>query len=116
MNAIGYLDAVLADPDIDPKTVARIRDGAAKLDVRARRRGAPHFAALDATGQDAALRPFERRPEGVAWLRSMLGFLMEAFLGDPARGANPGQIGWRWARHRPAFPRPPEVGWRPEAR
>jgi gluconate 2-dehydrogenase gamma chain len=122
VNAIGYLDALLADPSIYPESVALVRDGAARLDARARQAGAPEFAALPAERQDAALRVFETHCAadgtwpGHAWLKKMLSYTLEAFFGDPVHGGNVGEVAWRWIGHRPGFPRPSRPGWRPRER
>ena len=118
VNAIGYLDAVLQQPHVEPDTVELITDGAAKLDKRARDKGARDFASLPLEQQDAAVRVFETfrtsdgRYPGHAWLRKMLGFTLEAFFGDPVHGGNPGEVAWKWAGHKPGFPRPTQPGWR----
>ena len=65
-----------------------------------------------------AVRVFEtfRTPDGRypghAWLKKMLSFVLEAFFGDPAHGGNPDEVAWKWAGHKPGFPRPPKAGWR----
>lgn len=118
VNAIGYLDAVLQQPHISPGTVPLIKDGAARLDARARRMNARDFAALPLAQQDAAVRVFEtfRTPDGRypghAWLKKMLAYTLEAFFGDPVHGGNPNEVAWKWAGHKPGFPRPTQPGWR----
>ncbi len=112
VNAVGYLDAVLADPDIERDTIVRIREGAALLDAFAREQGASSFASLPEEAQDDGLRSFETVWERQLWLRSMIALVMEAFLGDPTRGANPEGIGWAWAGNAIGYPRP-KPGWKP---
>ncbi len=124
VNAIGYLDAVLQDATISRHSRAVILDGAQKLDARAKGMGAAEFRALPATKQDAAIRVFEtfRAKDGShpghVWLERMLGYIFEAFFGDPVHGGNPDEIGWTWAGHKPGFPRPKpsQKGWRPTER
>lgn len=112
VNAVGYLDAVLADPEIEADTVKRIRTGAGLLDAFAQEQGASSFAALEEDAQDAGIRSFETPWERQLWLRSMIALVMEAFLGDPTRGANPDAIGWTWAGNTIGYPRP-KPGWKP---
>jgi gluconate 2-dehydrogenase gamma chain len=122
VNAIGYLDAVLQQPHILPETVPLIRAGAAKLDERARKMGVQEFRALDEDKQDGAIRVFEvwKLPDGTypghPFLKKMLSFILEAFFGDPIHGGNPDEIAWKWAGHKPGFPRPTEPNWRPVER
>lgn len=107
VNAPAYLHEVLSDPGLDPAERAVIRDGALALEAQAQGLGAKGFAALDGTGREAALRALEATPEGRTWIATMLGYVLEALLGDPVYGGNPDGVGWRWLGHRPGFPRPP---------
>ena len=52
------------------------------------------------------LRRIAASPAGENWLSTLILYLMEALLTDPAYGGNPGGIGWRWLRHTPGYPRP----------
>ncbi len=124
VNAIGYLDAVLQQGQVADSTRKIVKDGAAKLDARARAKGAKEFAALPPVQQDAAVRVFEtfKAPDGTypghTWLKWMLQYVLEAFFGDPVHGGNPDEIAWTWAGHKPGFPRPEphQKGWRPQER
>jgi gluconate 2-dehydrogenase gamma chain len=117
VNAVGYLDRVLQEPDLDP---ARFRDvvlaGAGRLEARARAQGGKGFASQSPEAQDALLRGLEADAQGVAWLRKVLYFGLEALLGDPVHGAQPGEQGWRWLQHAPPEPRPRTPGWKPVGR
>jgi gluconate 2-dehydrogenase gamma chain len=110
VNAIGYLDAVLADDEVDAETRALVKDGAARLDELARKRGAATFPALAREGQEALLHSFETDARGVEWLRKTIAFALEALLGDPVHGGNTDEVGWRWIGHRPGVPRPTKGG------
>ncbi|MFV1958752.1 MAG: gluconate 2-dehydrogenase subunit 3 family protein [Planctomycetota bacterium] len=112
VNAIGYVDAVLADPDVEEDTTERIRRAAAQLDDAAREQGAKDFRALPASEQAQALHGFRKTWEDELALRTLLAFTMEAFLGDPVDGVNPEAIGWTWAKIRPGYPRP-QPAWKP---
>lgn len=117
VNAAGYIDAVLGEAWFDVSEARRIRDGLDKLDLRAQREfERKDFPGLTAEQQDAAIRMFEAREGGIAWLRSTIGYVLEAFFGDPVHGINPDEIGWRWAGHVPGTPRPTEAGWRIQPR
>ena len=115
VNAIGYLDAVLADPEIEELRVELIKDGAAQLAVFAREKGKPSFAALPGEVMDEGIRGFEQPEEKQRWLRDLISLTLEAFLGDPVHGGNLDETGWTWTAHRPGFPRP-TPGWKPEGR
>ena len=115
--ATTYLERALKDPAVPANFTAHICKGIATLDAWARRHGAGDFLSLRPDGQDRAIRELSRTPRGGWWVRIVLGFTMEAFLGDPTRGgANPDEAGWRWAQHRPGWPRPKSPGWQPTER
>lgn len=113
VNAIGWIDALVADREIEEDEKARIRRGAATLDAFARKQGADDFASLSPTQQDAGLETLEARWEDRLILHALIAWSLEALLGDPIHGVNPEQIGWRWLDHRPGYPRPKE-GWKPK--
>jgi hypothetical protein len=121
VNAVGYLDAVLATEFVSAKNKSVILDGLGKLDTRVQALGVREFSLATAPQQDAAIKVFERFTSGGAmpghkWLRLMLRYIFEAFLGDPVHGGNPGEIGWKWIHHTPGTPRPTTPGWKPKAR
>jgi gluconate 2-dehydrogenase gamma chain len=106
VNATGVLDATLADPDFPPQRLVRVRAGLVEVEALARARGAADFASLDAAAREAVLVAWRERPAGPAWLRTVLAATLEAVLGDPVHGGNPGEVGWRWAGFTPGEPRP----------
>lgn len=117
VNAIGYLDRVLAEPELAPeKHRDPILAGVPRLEALARARGADGFAALAPEAQDEVLRSLEGDAEGVRWLRKVLYFGLEALLGDPVHGCQPGEQGWTWLSTGLPGPRPVEPRWRPERR
>lgn len=106
VNAIGYLDAALADRDTDPADVALVRSGALWLDEAARRGGARDFPDAPSGARETALRAVAEHARGPDWVLLVLMFGLEALLGDPVHGGNPGEVGWLWLGHRPGEPRP----------
>jgi hypothetical protein len=106
VRAADYLDAALTDPDTDPSVVARVRDGARRLDEAARRDGARDFADAPADARERAMRAVAATDDGPAFVLAALMFGLEALLGDPVHGGNPGEIGWTWLGHAPGDPRP----------
>jgi gluconate 2-dehydrogenase gamma chain len=116
VNAVGYLDAVLLEPEFDETWPRGIRGGAARLLARARAQGASAFDRLAPDRQDEAIASFETTAEGLRWLRRVVYLTLEALLGDPVHGGNRDEAGWRWIGFRPPSPRPTEPGWRPPRR
>jgi gluconate 2-dehydrogenase gamma chain len=114
VNAIGYLDRVLQEPDLEPaRYMDVIRGGLGILDAHAEKRGAARFTALDGAGQDAVLHALEAEAGGVLWIKRVLYFALEALLGDPVHGCQPGEVGWKWLGNAPGEPRPTSGGRRP---
>lgn len=107
IHAVGYLRLVLADPRLDPDDGGLLRAGLLELEKLCRERFAEEFTALATKQREAALRRLEESPTGERWLGEMLDFLLEALLGDPSYGGNPGGIGWKWLGITPGFPQPP---------
>lgn len=106
-NAIGYLDAAMASPDVPQETKDLVRQGAAHVDRSARWYRKARFHELTALQQDAVLRGLERDIRiGIRWLRAMLVLTIEGFLGDPLHGGNRDEAAWRWLGHVPGVPRP----------
>ena len=117
VNAIGYLDAVLTEPEIDPlKDTEAIKAGVPRLEEGARARGAATVPALEEAGQVAVLQGFEGTEPGRRWLKKMLGFALEALLGDPVHGCQPGEVGWKWLSYEAGEPRPTTPHWKPRPR
>ena len=66
------------------------------------------FAELDDAKREQTLQRIAASEAGENWLSTLILYLMEALLTDPAYGGNPGGIGWRWLQHVPGYPRPPK--------
>ncbi|MCR4300082.1 MAG: gluconate 2-dehydrogenase subunit 3 family protein [Sulfuricaulis sp.] len=107
IHAEAYLRGVLADPKLAPADRAFLIDGVESIGKLARGMTGKHFVELSHDEREAVLRGFGEMPEGERWLEEMLGYLMEALLGDPVYGGNPDGVGWQWLAHNPGFPRPP---------
>lgn len=107
IDAAGYLRFVLSEATLEPAEREFLVQGIAKLEQLTRAKTGRRFSELSEDEREAVLRDFEATAEGRRWLVEMLGYLLEALLGDPVYGGNPEGVGWRWLGHRPGFPRPP---------
>lgn len=121
VNAARYLDALLATDEVGADKKAVLLDGLTRLNDRAKRAGLSEFSLGSPAQQDAMIRVFETFKVGATypghkWLQTMLRYILEAFLGDPVHGGNPGEIGWKWIGHTPGSPRPTTPGWKPKPR
>lgn len=106
INALGYLRFVVADPKVDEEERQFILQGAGWLEELAAKQEAASFLDLDPARREQLLRRVAASSAGENWLSTLLLYLMEALLTDPAYGGNSRGIGWRWLRHIPGFPRP----------
>ena len=104
--ALQYFHFILGRPDLDPAEYQFLINGIKQLTELSTTEHKRDFATLSHTEKEATLRKLESTHEGYYWLRSVLQYLMEALLGDPAYGANPGGVGWQWLEIKPGFPRP----------
>lgn len=107
INALAYLNNVLADPKMDEEEKAFIRNGTEWLEELVREEQGGAFTGLNAAQREQMLRRIEQSSAGENWLATLLLYLFEALLSDPVYGGNPDGIGWRWLEHQPGFPRPP---------
>ncbi len=106
IQALAYLRFVVGDTKVDAEERGFILAGTAWLEDLSRQRMAASFLDLDEAGREALLRQVAASPQGENWLSTLLLYLMEALLTDPAYGGNPDGIGWRWLEHTPGYPRP----------
>ena len=106
IRATAYLDGVLADPDLDPETRSFVLRGVGWLDELAQEGDGRPFAALAPGVREDLLVRIGQSRSGDHWLSTLIGYTLEALLGDPLYGGNPGGIGWAWLDHNPGLPRP----------
>ncbi|MEN8174867.1 MAG: gluconate 2-dehydrogenase subunit 3 family protein [Pseudomonadota bacterium] len=106
INALAYLRFVVGDPKVDAEEREFIVKGAAWLEGMANDLTQKSFLELDEEHREQVLRRIVKSKTGENWVSTLLLYLMEALLTDPAYGGNPGGVGWRWLEHVPGFPRP----------
>jgi len=106
IRATAYLDGVLADPELDPETRSFVLSGVGWLDELAKEGDGQPFADLAPGVREDLLVRISQSRSGDRWLSKLIGYTLEALLGDPLYGGNPGGIGWAWLDHNPGLPRP----------
>jgi len=106
VNAVGHVDAALADPDFGPTDRRLVLSGLRRLDALARAAHGRPFADLEPEARLAAVEALGREPEGARSTAVVLGLVFEAAYGDPVYGVNPDGIGWASIGHEPPRPRP----------
>lgn len=106
INALGYLRFVVSDPKVDEETRVFILQGTEWLEGMADQLEQRSFPLLDQAARERVLRRVAGSQAGEHWISTLILYLMEALLTDPAYGGNPNGIGWRWLEHIPGYPRP----------
>lgn len=107
INALAYLNNVLADPKMDEEEKAFISNGVGWLEDLVKDEFGKSFTDLNAAQREQMLRRIEQSRAGENWLATLLLYIFEALLSDPVYGGNPNGVGWQWLEHQPGFPRPP---------
>lgn len=106
VDAIAFLDDLLARGDAPRRVARRIREGVVDIEREAAALGRTSFVDLSPEQRELALRTHARRYKGRRFLRYVLEHTLEAFLGDPLHGGNPDEVVWRYLDHRAGAPRP----------
>lgn len=109
VRATRYLEVALTGRDIDTRDLPRIKKGLDILAALLKKRGVPLFSHLSLSQREKLLREVEDTSDGEVWLRLILGYTLEAYVGDPSYGGNTDGIVWAWLGHTPGYPRPPVV-------
>jgi gluconate 2-dehydrogenase gamma chain len=107
IGATRYIQAAVQGSDVPPEDAAILRHGLRALASMQN----THFAQLSPEAREDLLRRFEATEKGASWLTLVMGYTLEAYVGDPAYGGNPDGIVWRWLEHTPGFPRPAAISW-----
>lgn len=106
IRALGYLQGILSDPAVDREEQNFILRGVDWLEGLCRQRHRASFVDLDPLRREQVLREVAGTEKGDNWLSTLMLYLCEALLADPAYGGNPDGVGWIWLRHQPGYPRP----------
>ncbi|MCU7958941.1 MAG: gluconate 2-dehydrogenase subunit 3 family protein [gamma proteobacterium symbiont of Bathyaustriella thionipta] len=107
IHALDYLRFVVQDPWVDADERQFIVQGSHWLEDLAHSREQTSFLLLDQARREQLLQQIADSSAGENWLSTLLLYLMEALLTDPAYGGNPAGTGWQWLQHTPGYPRPP---------
>lgn len=108
VNAAAWLDASLVTVHLDTDEAERIVAGLGDLDRLARAEEGKGFLDLDLAARDVVLHAFANTPSGRQWIVTVLPLTLEAYLGAPSWGGNPGGVVWESLGMRAPYPLPPE--------
>jgi gluconate 2-dehydrogenase gamma chain len=80
--------------------------GIKRLNELSNNRLKAEFRRLRSVQKEEILRLVEADDSGEEWLTLVMGYTIEAYVGDPVHGGNPNGIAWQWLGHSPGSPRP----------
>ncbi len=108
VNATSYFERALLQTNFDAEVVTYLTNGVGWTTEESRTLFEASPQTLSANQMESLFTHLvDNTRWGESWLSSMLTYILEALLADPAYGGNPDQIGWKWLHHQPGFPRPP---------
>lgn len=110
INASDYIRVCLVDRDIDEADRKFLAKGFSRLAEFTTSKRGQSWDSLNSASQEEVLREFVE-DDGDSWVSTVLSYVLEALLGDPAYGVNKNGVGWRWLEHQPGFPRPESPKW-----
>lgn len=114
INALNYFQFIVADTSIDTDEREFITKGIIWLEDMSSNMEQSSFIDLDEQQREKVLRKIEQSRAGENWLSTLMVYLFEALLADPAYGGNTDGAGWAWLQHIPGFPHPPANKLYPE--
>jgi gluconate 2-dehydrogenase gamma chain len=106
INAAGFFQWVLRDPEFDPEEKEYYVKGLDWLAETATEVGVSAFYEAEPQTKVKIITTAIDQGWGENWLAAMLTIIFEALLSDPIYGGNPNGIGWKWLAHYPGSPRP----------
>lgn len=107
INALAYLKFIVADTTLESDSRQFITKGASWLEDMALQQHNKSFVVLNEDKREQVLRRIANSDVGENWLSTLMLYIIEALLSDPVYGGNTDQLGWKWLKHVPGFPRPP---------
>lgn len=106
VNALDYLEWVIADPEKDPDEVKYILNGIGWLNETCAEMFSKDFDELTMEKQEKIIAVVSRERWGENWLSVILTFIFEALLCDPQYPGNTDSVGWEWLNYIPGQPEP----------
>ena len=106
INAAGYFQWVLADPEMDPSEIKFKKKGLSRLNEACKELFENEFYTLNEEEKEDILNHVTKESWGRSWISTMLLHIFEALLSDPIYGGNINEIGWKWLNYNPGIPRP----------
>lgn len=108
MRTYEYFHIVLNHSRIDDDTKNFIRNGIQWLNEESITLYKQLYVKLPHEKRQEVLHSIAKQQWGENWIDTILGFIMEAVLGDPIYGSNIKKAGWEWLGFEAGIPRPVE--------
>ncbi|QOY54772.1 gluconate 2-dehydrogenase subunit 3 family protein [Candidatus Sulfurimonas marisnigri] len=106
INATYCLTKILSHSRVTDEDKAFIKDGVKWLNEEAVTKYKKLYSALSWQQRQETLQDIADTDWGESWIKTIMGYIFEAMLGDPIYGGNKGEIGWKWLNHKSGLPRP----------
>jgi gluconate 2-dehydrogenase gamma chain len=108
VNALDYFSRIMNDPYFSDKEKRFLVRDIIWPEKMAFRMYNQRFILLNKQQKEEVLRALEEEKNGKKWLREVMKYLLEAFLGDPIYNINTNQAGWKMMNHQTGIPQPTE--------
>lgn len=105
-NAYAYLSIILHHSHISDEDKHFLKNGTLWLNEEALKTYKDVYIKLSSKQRQKVLRTISQESWGKSWIKTVLGYIMEAVLGDPIYGINKEESGWKWLAHTSGLPRP----------
>jgi hypothetical protein len=104
MKSGAFLFDTMAHSSFDRDIRAFVLEGAKEFETQTK----GSFIAMSHDAKEEALRAYEKRRDGKAWISRLMIITIEGLLGDPIYGSNIDQKGWKALGVTPNLPQPKE--------
>ena len=108
-NALSYISIIFKHSRISAGNKQFVRNGTKWLNEEAVKQYDKLYTQLNPAQRQNILQIISKESWGRSWIKTVLGYILEAVLGDPIYGINKNEFGWKWLEHESGLPRPKEA-------
>ena len=108
-NAFSYVSVIFKHSRVSAEDKQFLRNGTKWLNEEAVNTYKKVYTKLSSKERQNILEIIAKESWGESWIKTVLGYIMEATLGDPIYGVNTNESGWKWLNHESGLPRPKEM-------
>lgn len=108
-NAFSYISIIFKHSRVSAADKLYLRNGTKWLNEEAVSNYGKVYTKLSSEKRQIILEKIAKEDWGESWIKIVLGYILEATLGDPIYGINKKESGWKWLGHESGLPRPKEM-------